>query len=292
MQNTHADLVQVIHDYMSDPETDWRIGEQAVFSRGAEEEVDISLDHAGGSILAQSGAVRVAVMANTRLVPAEGLSGDLWVQAGLLCLRDGDAGMARRTVLTELGSDMLAARSVDRLGTLFDLGRGGAQTDLCVRSADAELCALLRAREGSVMESDDGVFDAIESAGADFVATSRLGRIETFGRQGSPDTALELAAPSGYANCLSFAPPRPDHAGPFDEATYGAFRVLYGIFADPALVKLKQSVGDALRNGGAPDSLNIGVPDERLAVAVMLRQLARRDGPSEILSRWLDAFEA
>ena len=227
MQNTHADLVQVIHDYMSDPETDWRIGEQAVFSRGAEEEVEISLDHAGGSILAQSGAVRVAVMANARLVPAEGLSGDFWVQAGLLCLRDGDAGMAKRTVLTELGSDMLAARSVDRLGTLFDLGRGGAQTDLCVRSADAELCALLRAREGRVMESDDG-----------------------------------------------------------------AFRVLYGIFADPALVKLKQSVGDALRNGGAPDSLNIGVPDERLAVAVMLRQLARRDGPSEILSRWLDAFEA
>ncbi|MDD9928136.1 MAG: hypothetical protein OXR03_20100 [Rhodospirillaceae bacterium] len=43
MQNTHADIIQVIHDYMSDSGTAWRIGEQAVFVRDADEEVEISL---------------------------------------------------------------------------------------------------------------------------------------------------------------------------------------------------------------------------------------------------------
>jgi len=289
--NTHADLVQVIHDYMSDPETDWRIEEHARFVRDADEEVEISLDHAGGSILAQSGALRVAVQATTRLVPAEALSGALWVQAGLLCLRDLDAGMANRSVLTELGNDLLAARPFDSLGILFDLGIGGTQTDLCIRTADEGLCALLRAREGNIIENDDYVFEAITAAGADFVATSRLGRIETFGRSSSPDEPLGLIPPSGYASCLDFAPPRPKMAGSFDEATYGAFRILYGIFADPALVKLKQDVSDALRKGDAPDVLMVEDTDERQAVAILLRQLVRRDGPTATLSRWCDAFD-
>lgn len=292
MLNTHADLVQVIHDYMSDPETEWRIGEHAVFSRDSDEEAEVSLDHAGGSILTGSGAVRLAVMANTRLVPAEDLSNDLWVQAGLLCLRDGDAGMANRSVLTELGSDMLAARPLDSLGILFDLGLGDAQTDLCARAADEELCAALRAREGSVIENDDPILDAIKSASADFVATSRLGRIETFGHRGSPDAPLGLTTPSGYTNCVAFAPPRPNLTGSFDEATYGAFRVLHGIFADPALVKLKRDTSDALRKGEAPGAFTVTGSDEHVAVAVMLRQLARRDGPSENLSRWLEFFKA
>jgi hypothetical protein len=79
--------------------------------------------------------------------------------------------------------------------------------------------------------------------------------------------------------------------GPFDEATYGAFRILYGIFADPALVKLKQDVADALRTGDAPDVLTVEGPDERQAVAILLRQLARRGGLTENLSRWRETFE-
>lgn len=291
MQNTHADFVQVIHDYMSDSETGWRIGEHLEFSRDADEDVEISLDYAGGSIVSETGAVRIAVIAMARLVPGEGLSGNSWSQAGLLCLREGDAAMAKRSVLTELGNDMMAARPVDRLGTLFDLGLGGEYTDLCIRTADEALSAILRAREGSAVSANDEIFDALDGADADFLAVSRLGRIETFGRWQRPAVPLDLPAPSGYAASMAFTPPRPADDGPFDEATYGAFRVLYGIFAEPDLVRLKQTVVDALKEGARPETVTATGADERLAVGVLLRQLAQRDGSSENLTRWHEAFD-
>ena len=292
MQNTHADIIQVIHDYMSDPGTAWRIGEQAVFVRDADEEVEISLDHAGGLIVSEMGAVRIAISGLTRLVPAEGLTEALWIQAGLLCLRDEDAGMAKRTVLTELGVDMMAAKPINRLGTLFDLGRGDEHADFCLRTADEGLCELLRAREGKPMENEDRVLsEAIAAVGADYVVMSRLGRIESFGRNVALDPSPNPAPPSGYTVCLSFDPPRPTRESPFDEATYGAFRVLYGIFADPELVRLKQSVVDAVRDGAAPETVAAEAPEARAAVTVLLRQLTARDGSSETLRRWRDAFE-
>lgn len=292
MQNTHANIIQVIHDYIADPETDWRIGEHAQFSRDAEEEVEISLDYTGGTILSETGMVRITVSAMTRLVPAEGLAGDLWVQAGLLCLREVDAAMSNRSVLTELGNDLLAARPIDTLATLFDLGRGYPHVDVCVRTADKALGASLRERVGSTVDDGDPLFDAFTDAEADFVVTSRLGRIESFGRNRTPGRPLELAPPAGYLNCLTFAPPRPDSGGEFDEATYGAFRVLHGIFAEPALARLKSVVSDALRAGAGPETVEIDGEEARLAVAVLLRQLAQRDGTSENLSRWRSAIDA
>ncbi len=292
MQNTHADFIQVIHDYMSDPETDWRIGEQAIFARHKDEEVEISLDYAGGLIVTASGAVRIITTAMTRLVPAEDLTVDLWVQAGLLCLREGEADMAKRTVLTELGNDILAARPIGQLGTLFDLGLGDPNVDLCLRTADKGLCALLREREGTVFNGkDNALTDAIAEFGVDYVAVSRLGRIESFGCRSIPEKSLGLRAPAGYEICMSFEPPRPQPDEPFDEATYGAFRVLYGIFGDPEIVRLKQDLSDALRDGAEPETIPAKSLEARTAVAILLRQLTIRDGCSEILNRWQAAFD-
>lgn len=292
MQNTHADMIQVLHDYMSDPETAWRIGEHAVFKRSPEEDAEVTLDHAGGLIVGDAGAVRIIASALTRLVPAEGLSDELWIQAGLLCLSSDDAAMGARSKLTELGNDMLAAQPIGRLGILFDLGLAAGEADICVRTDDDELCALLRARVGTSIAADlSELYDAFDAAGADFVVNSRLGRIESFGRRLSFEPLHGITPPEGYVAPMAFVPPRPIDGTPFDEATYGAFRVLYGIFADPALVQLKQSVSDALRDGAGPENVEIETPAERTAVAGLLRQLTARNGPSEALDRWRAALD-
>ena len=293
VENTHANIIQVIHDYMSDAETAWHIGEHATFSRDKDDEkFKISLDHAGGLIVSDTGAVRIAVTAMSRLVPAEGLTEELWVQAGLLCLRDGDAGMAKRSVLTELGNDVMATQPLGRLAILFDLGLSVPHVDICIRTANEKLCRLLREREGTAIASTDTeLSNAIKNIGADFVTLTRMGRIESFGQRSVPEKPHELLPPNGYAVCMSFEPPRPQKKAPFDEATFGAFQALYSIFADPELVRLKQSVNDALRDATDPKTMAIHAPEARTAVAVLLRQLTARDGLSDYLRRWRDAFD-
>ena len=56
--------------------------------------------------------------------------------------------MNGRTVLTELGADARALRERDRDAVLFDLGLGALQVDCCVRIADPEVAAQLRAHCG------------------------------------------------------------------------------------------------------------------------------------------------
>lgn len=292
MENRHNDVIQVIHDYMSDPETRWRIGDFAEFVRDADEDVEMTLDYSGGSIVGVGGAVRISAVPGTRLVPAEGLTRNSWVQAGLLCLPEGDAAMGRRRILTELGNDLMAGRPVDKLGTLFDLGLGGDHFDLCIRTSDPKLCAVLRAKAGDTLSENDPLLQNPESAGADYVVTSRLGRIETFGKFPGRLAPFDAGPPQGQTACMAFAPPQQPQDGPFDEATYGAFRVLHGIFGDPALVRLREDVAEALQGSAEPESISVDTTEMRTAVAVTLRQIERREGPSELLSRWRAAFGA
>ena len=291
MENRHSDIIQVIHDYMSDPETAWRIGNVAEFMRDTGEDVEIALDYSGGNIVGAQCAVRIAAVAGTRLVPAEGLTAHSWGQAGLLCLPKGDATMSRRKTLTELGNDLMAGRPADRLGTLFDLGLGDDSVDLCVRTADPELCAALREKIGEPLGKDDAFLQWLDDAKVDYVASSRLGRIESFGRRPGRLEPLAAGAPSSQTSCIAFVPPQQAADVPFDEATYGAFRVLYGVFGDPALVRLKESVAEAVRNGAEPGSVTAEGPEAKTAVAVTLRQIERRDGASDLLDRWRAAFD-
>ncbi len=291
MLNMHGDAIQVIHDYMSDPETVWAIGEQAIFSRSADEEAEISLDHAGGCIVGQLGAVRIAAIATMRLAPVEVPTADSWSRAALLCLRNFDASMGQRDVLTELGNDSMAARRIDSLGILFDLGVGAVEADYCVRTADAETCEFLRRHTGERVSKDAAFLEKIESMGVDHIAVSRLGRIERFGK-GPPGTRpLKIDVPDGYTACLQFVPPQQKAGSAFDEATHGAFRVLCGIFADLELFKLQTSVAEAVRGGLAADALLIQGAEERTAVRVALRHLERTDGRSETLEAWCRTFE-
>lgn len=292
MENRHSDMIQVVHDYMSDPETAWTIDGYATFLRHRDEEVEVTLDHAGGSIVAEGGAVRITVNAMTRLAPVECLNGESWAQAGLLCLRNGDSGMARRAVLTEMGSDMMAARPTDRLGILFDLGIGREFADCCIRTSNDALCETLRKRVGEAVADDDALLEAINEAGSDYVTMSRLGRVETFGAAPSKRNDEPIfPPPAGYDACMAMVLPLQAADAAIDDATYGAFRVLSGIFGEPAHRQLKQSVMDGVRNGDAPESVTSADEAERALIQVTLRQMERIDGVSENLTRWREQYD-
>jgi hypothetical protein len=292
MENRHSDMLQVVHDYMSDPETAWTINGDATFLRHRDDDAEVSLDHSGGSIVAQGGAVRITINAMTRLAPVECLNGESWAQAGLLCLRNGDSRMARRAVLTEMGSDMMAVRPTDRLGILFDLGRDLEFADCCIRTSDDVLCETLRKRIGEAVADDDALFEAIKEAGADYVTMSRLGRVETFGAAPSKRKDEPVfQPPAGYDTCMAMVLPLQGAGAEIDEATYGAFRVLSGIFGEPAHRQLKQSVMDGIRNGDAPESVSPTDDAEHTVIKVTLRQMERIDGASENLKRWKRQYE-
>jgi hypothetical protein len=62
-----------------------------------------------------------------------------------LCLPVEDCAMGRRTTIHELGPDSGATRPEDCASTLFDLGLGTLQVDVCVRASSPELLSALRA---------------------------------------------------------------------------------------------------------------------------------------------------
>jgi hypothetical protein len=270
-------MLQVIHDYMTDPLTAWQICGDGEFRARGDAPSEKKLDYTGGSIVTQNGAMQIMVNAMTRLVPSEAVTPEdgLWIQGALFCLPPAECRMSQRKVVTEIGHDPLAVRAEDRAGFLFDLGIGGPALDICVRTRDQDLCRLLRAH------SDNA---AIDDAGADRVILSRLGRIEWFGANADPAPLFsQLPTPAGLHACFAFVSPQRTTDGEMDRATYETFQNLLHSFGDPDALKLKQSVFDAVRAGEGP---NDDAPQGD-AVKIALRQLRYLDGPSETLRAWL-----
>jgi hypothetical protein len=97
--------------------------------------------------------------------------------------------------------------------------------------------------------------------------------------------------------CLSLYPANPiydalGHPRPFDSAAYETFQTLLHGFGDPALVRLKEAVTEAVRADQAPDGFALPASRaERAAVRVALRQLAHTDGHHPMLAAWRQAFD-
>ena len=75
-------------------------------------------------------------------------------------------------------------------------------------------------------------------------------------------------------------------------AAHTAFQALLRDFGDPALVRLKEVVTEAVRADTAPDGF--ALPESRAAratVRVALRQLAHTDGDRPMLAAWRHAFD-
>src|SRR5260370_21651492 len=83
------------------------------------------------------GGIRIEPGNGVRLFASESTTRDSWNHRIALCLPERQCAMNQRMALAELGPDREALREQHREATLFDLGLGGLQVDVCVRIADA-----------------------------------------------------------------------------------------------------------------------------------------------------------
>jgi hypothetical protein len=236
-----------------------------------------------------------------------------------LCLPAAQATMHRRTVVTECGPDHEALRPHDRAAVLFDLGLGTEQVDVCVRTADPEALAQLRAGCGRALFAPGNTLgQALPRLSPHRVFICRFARLEVYQRIPAPNEQppegphthvlpdllrhqrthpATAPIPDGWVPALSLYPANPvyDALGrprPFDSTAHEAFQTLLHGFGDPALVRLKGAVAEAVRADQAPDGFPL--PESRAGramVRVALRQLAHTDGHRPMLAAWRLAFD-
>jgi hypothetical protein len=307
---------------MADVETGWSLGTFgaiAEFTRDAGEPSTLAQGEAAVSAVTARGGIRIEAAPGLRPIASESPTTESWSHRIALCLPQEACAMSRRTVLTEIGPDHGALRAEDRNAVLFDLGLGALQVDVCVRSADPDVIAGLRAFTGqSVFAPGNGAMGVILEASPHRVFVSRLGRIEVFqaipppdGRspegphthllpkllvQGRTHAATE-PLPPGWVPFAHLYPPHPardafGHSQPFQPARHALFQEMLDRYGDPELVALKRRVAAAVADGRGPSG--VPVADDRFAratVRVALRQLRASDQAGPALAAWLATHE-
>ena len=297
--NDVANKCEFLAAQMADHEANWSLGTFgaiAEFMRDADEPVALSNGDACVTAVTARGGIRIE--------PRE-------PQAG--CAMNG------RTVLTALGPDIQALREEDRQATLFDLGLGALQVDVCIRVADPKVTAELLSHAGRpLFEPGNPAMSVILASSPHRVFASRLGRIEVFQPIPPPEgqspegphthvlpkllqhrrthSATE-PVPIGWIPCVHLYPPHPmkdgsGHARAFDLGRHEAFQEMLRRFGDPELVSLKQRVVAAVAAGGDPST--VPVIDNRFAranIRVVLRQLNAADEALPALAAWMAAHE-
>jgi len=296
-------LARLTETLLADPATSWSMGATgavAEFLRDADEAVM----EATGVVVTGRGGIALTLPASSRPLAYEVPAGpDLhWTQAIAWCVPQAEARRACRTVLTELGPDPEALRPQDRDAVLVDLGIGTPTVDACVRTADPDLLAVLRANEGESLFGSPAAA-ALVAHGPHRVFLTACGRVEVFTPIPPPDGRSPLGphthllphligrphprtvpVPHGLVPVAHAYPahPRADHLGrphPFDAERLVAWEALLRLCGDPDLVALKSSTQEAVRTGHRPPSRPLTAPG-RAALAVALRQLACTDGPT------------
>ena len=317
-----VDLDSVLRHYIADTAASWGLGTfgaVAEFHRTGDEPASIDTDTTL-HVVTSRGALRLtgseAVRARAYELPD---AGDRWSHALVLCLPAARAAMHRRAVVTACGPDHEALRPDDRAAILFDLGLGTEQVDVCVRSADPEVLAQLRAGCGrALFAPDNPLAPALPRLSPHRVFICRFARLEVYqripGRDERPPEGphthvlpellrhqrthpATAPIPEGWVPCLSLYPANPvfDALGRprlFDREAYEAFQSLLRDFGDPTLVRLKETVTEAVRADKAPDGF--ASPESRAARATMrvaLRQLVHTDGDRPMLAAWRQAFD-
>ena len=317
-----GDLDTVLRHYVTDPTASWGLGTYgavAEFHRTSDEPASIDTEATLQAVTAR-GALRIGSTQELHACAYEqpGHASESWSHVLTLCLPAASSAMHRRTVLTECGPDHEALRPQDRAAVLFDLGLGTAQVDVCVRTADPETLAHLRAGLGrSLFAPDNPLMQVMPRLSPHRVFICRFARprsisaFRVMARHRPKDpilmcsqTSSVISAPTlrprpfrtdGYRACLYPANPIYDalgHPRPFDHAAYKAFQTLLRGFGDPALVRLKETVTEAVLADQAPNGFALPASRaERAAVRVALRQLAHTDGHRPMLAAWRQAFD-
>jgi hypothetical protein len=318
-----ASAFELIVDQLADPHAQWSLGTFgaiAEFMRDPDEPADVARDEHSMSVVTLRGGIRLVARPNLRPVAFETITTQAWSQRVAFCLPAAEAVMNRRTALTELGADADALRPQDRDAIRFDLGLGAEQVDCCIRTADTELVAGLRAHaRRSLSEPGNPAMGLILRHSPHRVFITRAGRAEVY--QGIPAPggkapegphthvlpkllahkrthAATEPIPRGFVSCAHLYPAHPlrDSSGraiPFDTVRYTTFQRLLSRYGDIEHVRLKRNVTKALNAGAGPEA--IAMPGERFAQAsirVALRQLKASEGSSPALTAWFAVHDS
>jgi len=298
-------------DHINDPTSSWsvgRFGAIAEFHRDLGEPVALAATNAAISVSTARGAVRIELLQPVRPVAYETISSCLesWGQGVALCLPDDVALMSGRAVVVELGPDGDAVRPQDREGILFDLGLGGEQADICVRTDDPQTIALLRATCGKpLFTMEHAQMARMLTLSPHRVFCCRMGRVEVFQPIPPPNgkspegphthvlprllvqgrgQAATVPVPDGWMAGMTLYPAHPllDETGEtktFDVARYDAFQSLMKQYGDPS-----QVAGKLAAFAGAASADEASADDARghaLGLRIGRRQM-----------RWLEARAA
>src|SRR5262245_20134857 len=307
---------------MADPRTNWSLGTFgaiAEFARDADEPLTLSRSDFALAAMTGRGGIRIEPGNGVRPFASESTTRDSWNHRIALCLPERQCAMNQRTALTELGADREALREQHREATLFDLGLGALQVDVCVRVADADVAAELRSHTGRrLFDPGNPAMDVILAANPHRVFVSKLGRIEVYQPIPPPDGnsptgphthvlpkllqhqrthAATEPVPEGWIPCAHLYPAHPakDAFGrrrPFDRARHEAFQALLREFGEPELYALKQRVFAAVAAGEDPSIMSAANGRfARTSIRVALRQLQAAGHACPALTAWLAAHD-
>ena len=317
-----ANRFEFLAGQMADHEANWSLGTFgaiAEFMRDPHEPTALSQDDGYVAAVTARGGIRIEPGEHVRLFASESTTRESWSHRISLCLPQADCAMNGRTALTALGPDRGALREQDRQATLFDLGLGAMQVDVCIRVADPQVTAELMSHAGRpLFEPGNPAMSVILASSPHRVFASRLGRIEVFQPIPPPTgqspegphthvlpkllqhrrthSATE-PVPVGWIPCAHLYPPHPlkdgsGHARAFDLGRHKAFQEMLRLFGDPESVSLKQRVIAAIATGADPSA--VSVTDNRFArtnIRVVLRQLSAADEALPALAAWMAAHE-
>jgi hypothetical protein len=316
---TQSAAIDLLHAHIADADTQWSLGTFggiAEFSRDRDERVRLTQSETGAAAVTARGGIAIDLSEDCRPFAFECITKSSWSQRVALCLPAGGCAMNRRTVLTELDVDDAALQPEHRGSTLFDLGLGALQADLCVRIDDYNTVARLRSHCGrSVFDPANPAMGLLLETNPHRVFISRIGRIEVYqpippASGKSPDgphthvlpkllkTRRTHAAtepiPEGWIPCAHLYPGHPvrDAGDPFDAACHDSFQGMIERFGPAECLAIKRRVVEAIGSGEPPSNLTATLDRHgRTGIRIALRQLKAAGKVSPMLKAWLAEFD-
>jgi hypothetical protein len=316
---TRSAAIDLLHAQIADADTQWSLGTFggiAEFSRDRDEKVRLTQSATGAAAVTARGGVAIELSDDCRPFAFECITKSSWSQRVALCLPTGDCAMNRRTTLTELDADREALQPEHRGSTLFDLGLGALQVDLCVRIDDHDTVTELRRHTGhSVFDPANPAMGLLLETNPHRVFISRIGRIEVYqpippASGKSPDGphthvlpkllksrrthAATEPIPEGWIPCAHLYPQHPvrDGGDPFDAACHDSFQRMIERFGLAECLAIKRRVVDAIGSGEPPSNLATTLDRHgRTGVRIALRQLKAAGTASHMLKAWLAEFD-
>lgn len=317
---TQSAAIDLLHAQIAEAGTQWSLGTFggiAEFSRDRDESVVLTQSVTGAAAVTARGGIAIEISDGCRPFAFECITKTSWSQRVALCLPAGDCMMNRRTVLTELDLDRDALQPQHRGSSLFDLGLGVLQADLCVRIDDPDMATRLRRYCGRpVFDPANPAMGMLLEVNPHRVFISRIGRIEVYqpipaASGKSPDGphthvlpkllksgrthAATEPIPKGWVPCVHFYPSHPvsDRGGLFDAASHDSFQRMIARFGLPECLAIKRRVVDAIGSDEPPSNLAIALDRYgRTGVRIALRQLKAAGTASPMLRAWLSEFDS